>query len=542
MDNSSSKQVSLNTKSLLDFLRRHWEFLVLLASLLYVLWPMLQAWWSNWNADDSYYSHGPLVPLIVAFMVWTNRRALARTKNSPSWWGFVLVICACPVHVLSILLGVKALFPFSFYLILTGLILMLWGRFVLKAVLTPLAFLITMIPFAEWSLEAMTAKAQLLSAAVAEQFLRISGYNVIRYGNQIDSMDLPHPLLIGSPCSGLRLLISLITFSWFFTYVIDGPRWKKMVLMLFSVPLAVFINSLRITMIGYAGFWTGSGEAMTTFHDYSGYIGLLICFVILFGVARLMRMGQFISERPPGSEAVRSTPAGRSASGIARVLIVAGLLIAAGTGAAFVKPLYDLPKGKIPRSDIPVAFGTWTSEEIPVSAEVKKILSLGDLMDRRYVDQGDMGRNVEVFIDASLDVTSFHDPHLCLPGGGNLITKDREMSITFTKPRPITVRAISLVSANDYDKTLIIYWYMLGDRSFAWTSELWDLKRNSIKRDFVRLTTNPLGISKLRADILSRQITWYRFSTVMVTEDKEDERFLTGFIKEFVARHGTFGQ
>jgi len=377
---------------------------------------------------------------------------------------------------------------------------------------------------------------------VAEQFLRLSGYDVIRYGNQINSMDLPQPLLVGSPCSGLRLLISLITFSWFFTYMIDGPRWKKAVLMLFSLPLAVFINSLRITMIGYAGFWTGSHEAMTTFHDYSGYIGLVICFIILFGLARLMRMRQFISERPSGNEAVRSTPARLSVSRIALVLVVAGIMITTGTCAMLVKPLYDLPKGKLPRSDIPVAFGTWTSQKIPINPKVKEMLGLGDLMDRSYMDYGNTGRSVEVFIDASLDIISFHDPHLCLPGGGSMITKDREISITFTKPRPITVRAISLQSSDDYGKTLIIWWYMLGDRSFAWTQELADFRRDSIKRDFVRLATNPLGISKLRADILSRQITWYRFSTVMVTEDAEDERFLTGFIKEFVARNRTFGQ
>lgn len=542
MDNSSGKQDSLNVKSALDFLRAHWELPVLLASLLYVLWPVLRIWWGDWNKDDSYYSHGPLVPFIAAFMVWSSRRTLAVTKYSPSWWGVALVACAVPVHVLSILLGVKAIFPFSFYLIMIGLILMLWGRSVLKAVLAPLAFLITMIPFAEWSLDAMTAKAQLLSAAVAELFLRISGYDVIRYGNQINCNDLPHPLLVGSPCSGLRLLISLITFSWFFTYVIDGPRWKKVVLMVLSVPLAVFINSLRITMIGYAGFWTGSGEAMTTFHDYSGYIGLVICFVILFGIARLMKMRQFISERPPANEAVRPTPAGRSRSKIALVLVVAGMLVVAGICATLVKPLYDLPKGKIPRSDIPVAFGTWASKEVPIAADVKEILNLGDLMSRVYVDHGDSGRMVEVFLDASLDVTSFHDPHLCLPGGGNMIGNEREVSIKFTKPRPITVRAISLESSSDYEKTLIIWWYMLGDRSFAWTQELADLRRDTIKRDVVSLVSNPLEISELRADILSRQIIWYRFSTTMVTEDAEDEQFLTGFIKEYIAKHGTFGQ
>ena len=76
-----------------------------LARLVYALigvvrcyWPMLLAgtlfiamqwvfpfndWWRTWEKPHSYYSHGPLVPLISLFMVWANRKRLAQVKIQP---------------------------------------------------------------------------------------------------------------------------------------------------------------------------------------------------------------------------------------------------------------------------------------------------------------------------------------------------------------------------------------------------------------------------------------------------------------------------
>jgi exosortase/archaeosortase family protein len=53
------------------------------------------------------------------------------------------------------------------------------------------------------------------------------------------------------------------------------------------LPLALFINGLRIALIGVVGNAWGP-EAGAQFHDYSGYITLILCFFILFKGARLL--------------------------------------------------------------------------------------------------------------------------------------------------------------------------------------------------------------------------------------------------------------
>jgi exosortase/archaeosortase family protein len=89
------------------------------------------------------------------------------------------------------------------------------------------------------------------------------------------------------PCSGLKLLLALTAFTIFFV-LIARLKWWANLLALGMIPvLAILINGLRIALIGVVGDTWGQDAGMT-FHDYSGYITLIICFMILFKIFRWM--------------------------------------------------------------------------------------------------------------------------------------------------------------------------------------------------------------------------------------------------------------
>lgn len=519
---------------------------VMVAGLLFLATqlPVLKNWWAVWNEPDSYYSHGPLVPAIAAFMIWTNRNKLADTPVRNSWLGLALLIAFLPIHAIGLLMGFRALYGVAFFFCLYGIILMLFGKRVMKIVFIPVLFLVTMIPVASWMLDNATGRFQLISATVATKLLQLTApYNIEQFGNTIYSEALPgaHTLLVGSPCSGLRLLISLVTFSWFFVYVTRTSWWKKGILLALSFPLSIFINSLRITMIGYVGFWTESSEAMHTFHDYSGYIGLVICFVLLFGIAKLMRVGDFVTggsvPGAPLSANPYPKPVGMNLHGI----LVCVILVVGIVASTCLTPLYDLPKGKINRSAVPISFGHWSGVDAETDPLSKELLSQGDLMTRIYTDTGETGRQVSVFLDASLDVSAFHDPHLCLPGGGQVVTNERVLTISFAKPKPVTVKATILQAESEYGSHLVAYWYMLKDKSFPRTSDVYNQNRRHKADDLRRLLVSPSRLSELRDDIHSRQFMWYRFTTE-IYDESTDEKWLIGFIREYIANFKGFGE
>lgn len=544
MGNSPQERNSSAPRTAQTIVRDYWP--VIFAGLLFfvIQWPVLLNWWKLWEEKEGYYSHGFLVPFIAGFMLWTNRSKLARAEVRPSWIGLLLLLIFLPVHAIGLTMGLRVLYGLAFFLCIYGALLMLLGRQITRIAFIPVLFLLTMIPIASWMLDSATAQFQLISATVATKFLQLTaGHDITQYGNTIYSPGLPgeHTLLVGSPCSGLRLLISLITFSWFFVYVIDGAWWKKVFLLCMSFPLSIFINSFRVTMIGYVGFWTGSSEAMLKFHDYSGYIGLVICFVILFGIAKLIKAGDICTGKSPSeSDSIVASwpkPLGGGVRGVLTLILFAIAALISNT----VTPLYELPKGHIDRENIPMSLGQWEGRGVTINKDVMTILGQGDLMSRIYTDSLDTGRQVQVFVDASLDVSAFHDPHLCLPGNGSPVTKDRIITVSFDKPRPITVRATVLEASGDYGTTLVIYWYMLDDKSYPTTGDMLNANRRNKMDDLRRIVLAPWNIRQLRSDILSRQFVWYRFSTDAYG-DQSDEKFLVEFIRNFVAHTKGFAE
>jgi exosortase/archaeosortase family protein len=88
-------------------------------------------------------------------------------------------------------------------------------------------------------------------------------------------------------CSGLKLLLALTAFTVFFVLIARLKMWANVIAIALIPVFALLVNGLRIALIGVVGETWGSDAGMK-FHDYSGYITLIVCFVVLFKIFRLM--------------------------------------------------------------------------------------------------------------------------------------------------------------------------------------------------------------------------------------------------------------
>ena len=540
MKESSECSSAKGLVSFLSILSRYWPASIIAALFFIVQYPVLAGWWKIWSVHDSYFSHGPLIPCIFGYMVWANRKHLAQTPIRPTWMGFVVLLLTAVVFVLARWLESAFGYAVAFIGMLFGTMLLTFGVGITRLLTVPILFTLTMIPLSPTLLDAATSKLQLQSAALASHFLQWSGYEATLEGATILSSELPQPLIVGIPCSGLRTLISLLTFTFFFIYMVRATWWRKAILVGLSFPLAVFINSLRITLIGYVGFWIGTKESMQSFHDYSGYIGLAICFAILFGIAKLIGARDFGLPTPktkPTSESVSARSiVGGGAHGFAAIALLALLSLA----NVYASPIYPSTKGRLVRENIPRSFGKWSGQDKPISKEVKEELKKGDLLSRSYVDQ-DEGHEVDVFIAAARDPEAFHDPHSCLPGGGHSVIDDRVVTLQFEKPRRLTVKATLLLSRSDDGDSVTIYLYMRGSESMPRTSDVWNRNRQDTLGDIRRLILSPGSRDDLKREIETRQFIEYKFATEAWTDPQTDTRFLKEFITEFVAHTKDFG-
>lgn len=267
----------------------HWLTLLPYAGAIVFLYlltrPVLRDWWVRYTAPESYYAHAPLIPLICALMLWSRREALWNVPKAPCLWALAGLVPALSLYVFAGQNYALALMSASLPLIVwSGVWLALGTRFV-RAFWAPLAFLALMVPLPGPLLNDATVRLQMASTAFADRLLRLMSFHTVLQGNVIQMDD--YLLWVDVPCSGLKTLLSLLTFSAAFALLVDGTRTRRLTLFLVSIPLALLINSVRVTLIGVVGECIGA-PAAHIFHDWSGILTLVLGFAALFSLAKAL--------------------------------------------------------------------------------------------------------------------------------------------------------------------------------------------------------------------------------------------------------------
>ncbi len=140
-------------------LKRNLAIVVAVAVLLCaVYWPVLRWMVNSWLSSD-YYSHGFLVPLVSAFIIWTKRDQLL--LREPSAGGIYLIVLGAVLYVLSFFWQMRVLGALSLIVVIAGLVLAVWGSRTFRAFLFPLFFLLFMVPF--WFIQDIAYSLQYIS-------------------------------------------------------------------------------------------------------------------------------------------------------------------------------------------------------------------------------------------------------------------------------------------------------------------------------------------------------------------------------------------
>lgn len=263
-----------------------WQTVVLvgLIGTLYwgILWKLLQQWWTDPN-----FSHGFFVPLFSAFVVWRNRKNLARVPLRQSWVGLPVVMFALSTLIVGVLGAELFLSRSSLILLLAGLIIYFGGWQLFRAVLFPWLFLFFMVPIPSIVFNQITLPLQFFASKLATDILRALSVPVLREGNIIV---LPRMRLeVAEACSGIRSLMSLGTMAIIYGYLADSKFWRRAILALMSIPVAIAANALRLVGTGLTVQYWDPDKGQGFFHEFSGWLIFVVSLAMLFGLHSLIR-------------------------------------------------------------------------------------------------------------------------------------------------------------------------------------------------------------------------------------------------------------
>jgi exosortase len=241
---------------------------------------------SDWyNFPD--FSHGFLIPFFAAFLVWDKRSQLKSTPVTPSWPG----ICLVALGLFELLIGVLGADLFlqrtSFVVLVAGLVWTLLGKSMLGQLKFVLFVLVLAIPLPTILLNQITFPLQLLASSLASQLLPLAHVPALRDGNIIQLPAMP--LEVAEACSGIRSLMSLFTVAVIYGYFLQRATWRRVVLALSSVPIAVTANIVRIFGTGLCVQYWDPDKAQGFFHEFSGWLMFLVSLTCLYLVHLVMR-------------------------------------------------------------------------------------------------------------------------------------------------------------------------------------------------------------------------------------------------------------
>jgi exosortase len=178
----------------------------------------------------------------------------------------------------------------SMIVVTGGTIIYVLGWEPYKRMQLPLLYLLLMVPIPVIIYDSMTMPLKLFVAKVSVKGLVAFGYPVLREGNIIM---LPNITLeVADACSGLRSLMSLIALSVAFAFLTQRGVWKKWVLILSALPVAVITNILRVFGTGVLAKHYGSVAAEGFFHEFAGFMVFFVAMVIMALIGWVLKLGE----------------------------------------------------------------------------------------------------------------------------------------------------------------------------------------------------------------------------------------------------------
>jgi exosortase len=145
-----------------------------------------------------------------------------------------------------------------------------------------------MIPIPALLLQQVTFPLQLLAAKVATALLELVGVPVLREGNVIGLAAML--LEVAEACSGIRSLLTLVTLSVIYGYLLETRIWVRVALVVSAVPIAVAANSFRIFGTGLLVQYWDPEMAEGFYHALGGWVIFVVALTMLFAVHRIISL------------------------------------------------------------------------------------------------------------------------------------------------------------------------------------------------------------------------------------------------------------
>lgn len=465
--------------------------------------PGINALLEAWQLPE--YSHGPLIPVLSALLFVRQLKDVpVRYGAIPNRWpGVALIAFSLLLGLLGKLSNIYDLVTYALILWVGGILLVSWGWETGKHFWVGVVHLVYMLPLPGVIYYKISTSLQFISSELGVWFLQVLSVPVFLDGNIIDLGTVK--LHVAEACSGLRYLFPIMSFSYVFACLYKGSSWHKAVLLLSAVPIAIFMNSVRIAVAGVVVQYYGEGWLDGFTHFFEGWVIFLACILILFALAWIMvkfdrRQTSFVDALDLDMDGLMPQVA-RLKNTVASKSMIASAVMAVGSVLAWAALEPDRTALAPPRdvfAVFPRTLDSWEQNGSRqfLAASVADVLAADDYHQVDFVsDQGAAPIGLFMAYYEDQNDGGVHSPEVCLPGAGWEIAwiERSDVSAAIGMAEPFNINRAIIQKGET--RMMVFYYFRQKDRTIAWdyAAKFWlmfdGIQSGRTDGALVRLTT-----------------------------------------------------
>jgi exosortase len=251
--------------------------------------------------QDDRYSHLVLIPFITCFLIFLDRQRIFKERRRAPGLGIPLLALASIVYCVSAPWSAWSNRNDQLWLPILAIVAVWVSAFIFlngpgsaAAAAFPLCFLLLMVPIPAVFFDRAVYALQKGSAEVTEILFKIFGMPVFRNGFRfsLPGVDIE----IAKECSGIRSGLSLLITGMLASHLFLRSTARKLFFILFTIPVAIFKNAVRIAILSFLGVYVDRGWLHGSLHHRGGALFALVGVAILLPVLLWLRRWETTSK------------------------------------------------------------------------------------------------------------------------------------------------------------------------------------------------------------------------------------------------------
>ncbi|MGB5157898.1 MAG: exosortase/archaeosortase family protein [Desulfobacterales bacterium] len=246
------------------------------------------------TSNREYYSHILLIPLVSAYLLYTERKEIYSEKSYSFAPGGALVITGIVLYAIGQLKAINlnsndysSISVCSALIMLIGAFIFSYGTRAFKQALFPLLFLVFMVPIPSFLMDKIIHFIQAGSTEFANLLLIASGVPFFRDGFyfHLSTMSVE----VAKQCSGIRSCLALFITALLAGHLFLKSGWKKTILAACVFPIAMFKNGVRIVTLTLLGTYVDPRILQSDLHREGGIPFFVVALLMLVPILYFLR-------------------------------------------------------------------------------------------------------------------------------------------------------------------------------------------------------------------------------------------------------------